>query len=87
MQILKLTLPLAGVLMASQALAHKVLRGMSTPAPAVRPVLAQTDTDPTALLIGIAGRSAPGTATMPVATLREAPSKSIRTSTHITRRH
>ncbi|NUO73983.1 MAG: hypothetical protein HOQ10_14900 [Frateuria sp.] len=87
MQILKLALPLAGMLMAGQALAHKVSRTMVTSAAAVRLAPAQTDTNPAALLDGIAGRSAPGITMTPALTPRAMPTKSTETSTRITRHH
>jgi hypothetical protein len=87
MQILKLALSLAGVLVAGQALAHKVSRSLVAPAAATHLAPAQTDTNPAALLGGIAGRSAPGITAMPALAPQAAPAKSIESSTHITHRH
>lgn len=87
MHILKLALSLAGVLMAGQALAHKASRAMVAPATATRLAPAQTDTNPAALLGGIAGRSAAGITSMPGLAPQAAPAKGTETSTHITHRH
>lgn len=87
MHILKLALTIAGVAMAGQALAHKASRLMVAPAAATRLAPAQTDTNPAALLGGIAGRSAAGITSMPALAPQTAPVKSTETSNHITHRH
>ncbi|HEV2621115.1 MAG TPA: hypothetical protein VGU65_03365 [Frateuria sp.] len=87
MKILKLALSLAGVLVAGQALAHKVSRGMVAPSAATHLAPAQTDTNPAALLGGIAGRGVPGITAMPTLAPQAGPAKSIETSNHITHRH
>jgi hypothetical protein len=87
MHIIKLALALAGVAMAGQALAHKASHLSSAPSSAIRLAPAQTDTNPAALLGGIAGRSAAGITSMPALAPPAAPAKSTETSTHITHRH
>jgi hypothetical protein len=87
MKILKLALLLTGVLMACQALAHKVSRPMSTPATVTHLAPAQTDTNPVALLDGIRGRSALGIPAMPALPSVAAPAKTSDSSTRINRRH
>ncbi|HEV2541118.1 MAG TPA: hypothetical protein VGU03_15610 [Frateuria sp.] len=87
MQILKLALSLAGVLVAGQALGHKVPRSMLAPAAATHLAPSQTDSNPAALLSGIAGRGVPGITAMPALAPQAAPAKSTETNTHITRHH
>lgn len=61
MHILKLVLPLAGLLLAGQGLAHKAPRTMPTTAATTVTATAQRGSIPPALLDGVAGRHPPGT--------------------------
>lgn len=87
MQILKLALPLAGLLMATQALAHKASHATATPAAPLRLAPAQTDTNPAALLNGIGGRNAPGAMEAPALTPPEPSIKSSTTGARNNRLH
>jgi len=87
MHILKLVLPLAGLLMAGQALAHKGSHTIATAASPTRPATGQIDTNPTALLDEMSGRSVQGTSALPGMAPVPAPVKSNVISTRINRRH
>ena len=87
MQIPKLLLPLAAVLLTGQALAHKAPQAVpGTPATA-RLTPAQTDTSPTSMLESIAGHGVQGPAPASSPMLQAQPSKSSETATRINRRH
>jgi len=75
MYLLKLVLPLAGLLVAGQALAHKASRAMPPAAGYARPALAQAGAPPAALLGGVGGRSAKVASAMPVTSHRGASGK------------
>lgn len=78
MHQLKLVLPLAGLLIAGQALAHKAPH-VTTGAPAsARLPLVQAGASPATLLDGVRGRSVRGTAEIPAAAATEAIGKSYR---------
>jgi hypothetical protein len=87
MYILKLVLPLAGLLMAGQALAHKASQSSTTTAAPARPAASRIDTDPASLLDEMRGRGIQGmsalaaTAPVPTAARRNA------ISARINRRH
>lgn len=87
MQIMKLALPLAGLLMAGGALAHKASHAAVTAAAPARLLPAQTDTNPVALLEGIGGRSARGAMAEAAATPQERPAKSSASSIPVNRIH
>jgi hypothetical protein len=87
MHILKLALPLGGLLIAGQAMAHKALHVAPTPVAPARLAPAQTDTNPAALLDGIGGRGTQGMSATPGILPQEPPEKSAETSRHINRRH
>jgi hypothetical protein len=87
MQILKLALPLAGMLMAGQALAHKASHTSAATVEPTRPTASRIDTDPTALLDEMGGRSVQGTSALPGAAPAPAPAKSNAISARINRRH
>jgi len=87
MQILKLALSVAALLVAGEALAHKGSHAMPTTMPSSRLAPAQTDTNPAALLEGIGGRSAPASTATPGIAPQEPPAKSTDYRAHITRHH
>ena len=87
MHILKLALPLAGLLMASQALAHKASHADAAPVAPTRPAVSRIDTDPTALLDAVSGRGVQGTSALPGMAPVPAPAKSNPISARINRRH
>lgn len=87
MQILKLVLPLCGLLMAGQALAHKASHTLTEAAPGTRLTPAQTDTNPAALLGGMGGHGMQGLSVLPASTSPEATPKSTLPVTRINRRH
>ncbi|UGB46046.1 hypothetical protein LQ772_01705 [Frateuria edaphi] len=78
MHQLKLVLPLAGLLIAGQALAHKAPH-VTTGAPApARLALVQAGASPAALIDGVRGRSVRGTSETPAAATAQAIGKSYR---------
>src|SRR5690349_9900298 len=87
MHILKLVLPLAGLLMAGQALAHKVSRAGVAALGSTHPAASRIDTDPTALLDEVSGRGVQGTSVLPGMAPVPAPAKSNAISARINRRH
>ncbi|MGN2252867.1 hypothetical protein ACFWZ4_05790 [Frateuria sp. GZRe12] len=87
MHQLKLVLPLAGLLIAGQALAHKAPHGMTGAQASAGPALVQAVARPAALLDGVRGRSVRGTPETPAAATAEAIGKNIDTPTRINRRH
>lgn len=87
MHQLKLVLPLAGLLIAGQALAHKAPR-LTIGAPASAGMSAvQAGASPAALLDGVRGGRVRGTSETPAAATAEAIVKNIDTPTRINRRH
>jgi hypothetical protein len=87
MQILKLLLPLAAVLMAGQALAHKAPRAVPGAPATVRLSPAQTDTSPAAMLDSIGGHVTQSAMPVSGPMLLGQPSKGQEAATHINRRH
>ncbi|SEI58729.1 hypothetical protein [Frateuria terrea] len=87
MHILKLALPLAGLLVSGQALAHKALHAGTNIMQPTRLAASRTDTSPTALLGEVSGRGVQGTSALPGMVPVLAPAKSNDISGHINRRH
>lgn len=87
MHMLRLVLPLAGLLMASQSLAHKASHAAATRPATVGPLQVQSGNIPAALLDGVGGRSMRPTAGMPVAGAAESTVKNTDTPARINRRH
>lgn len=87
MHILKLALPLAGLLMAGQALAHKASHASTTTEAPTRAAASRIDTNPAALLEEVSGRGVQGTSEMPGMAPVPAPAKSNAVSARINRRH
>lgn len=87
MHMLKLVLPLTGLLMAGQALAHKASHAAATRPATVGPLQVRSGNIAAALLDGVAGRSVRLTAGMPVAASAEATVKNTDTPARINRRH
>lgn len=87
MQIFKLALSLAGLLLAGQALAHKAPRLSATSLAPARLVPLQNEANPASLLDGMAGRGAHGTPAALGMMFPEPPAKSTETNNRINRRH
>jgi hypothetical protein len=87
MHLLKLVLPLAGLLMASQALAYKASHAMAaTPATARSPLVRSVNI-PAAPVDGVGGRSIRTSAGVPTPAAVEAIVKSTDTPARINRSH
>lgn len=87
MHMLKLVLPLTGLLMAGQALAHKASHATATRPATVGPLSVQSGNIPAALLDGVGGRSVRPAAGMPAAVAAEATVKNTDTPARINRRY
>lgn len=87
MQILKLALPLFGLLVAGQALAHKASHSLIDATPTTRLNPAQTDTNPAALLGAMGGHGMQGLSVQPAPIPQEATPKSTQPVTRINRHH
>lgn len=87
MHILKLVLPLAGLLMAGQALAHKAWQATPSAGSPSRLAPAQTDTNPAALLEGMSGRGVQATSALPGTASSQPSAKNTVVSLLINRRH
>jgi hypothetical protein len=78
MHQLKLVRPLAGLLMAGQALAHKASHATNTVPASTRPTLQQSGSIPAALLDRVGGRGVRATTGLPAAAAAEATGKNHR---------
>ena len=87
MHILKLALPLACLLMAGEALAHKASHTGAAPLAPTHPAASQIDTNPTALLNEMGERGVPGTSALPGMAPVPAPAKSNAISARMNRLH
>jgi hypothetical protein len=87
MKILKLALPLAGLLMATQALAHKASHATAAGMEPVRPTPAQTDSSPAALLGSIGGHGVREAMDAPAPALQPPPEKNRTIGIRINRLH
>lgn len=87
MHILKLALPLAGLLVAGQAMAHKASHASTTIVAPTHQTASRTDTDPAALLDEVGGRGVQGTFAMPGMAPAPVPAKSNAISARINHRH
>ena len=75
MHMLKLVLPLAGLLIAGQTLAHKASHAAATVRATIASPMAQSGSIPAALLDGVGGRSAQAASAVPATDTAEATGK------------